>query len=279
MNLKRLMTRLRRPAQWGLYERYLTSALEKGYKVLGLEEWFLNREAYEGQRVLILRHDVDLKPASALRMARVEKSQGVSSTFYFRWSTADDRVIQRIKEMGSSVGLHYETLSRRLLVAGDEVRGPEIDLKEETIRSCFNELKKEVECFRRRWGPIHSIAAHGTPIMTRLKLSNQVLAPPASYPELGISFEAYDQRIEVGVDYWICDSADIPAVWSRGKSPDSAIAEGHRKILFNSHPHHWEAGWQYLLYGQVHRLYALSKPAWYRSDPFAFAWLDIRPRR
>src|SRR4029077_6277419 len=67
---------------------------------------------------LLLRHDVDQHPASALRMAAIERELGVLSTWYFRWRTANPRVIEAIAAEGHAVGLHYETLTRELLRKG-----------------------------------------------------------------------------------------------------------------------------------------------------------------
>ena len=75
-----------------------------------------------GERTLILRHDVDQHPASALVAARIERRLDLQSTWYMRWRTADPAVIDALRAAGGSVGFHYETLTRRVLGGGFDRR-------------------------------------------------------------------------------------------------------------------------------------------------------------
>jgi hypothetical protein len=67
-------------------EKYseLLDAIKKGYSTATVEQ-FLKGEYKEP--VIILRHDVDKFPPRAVRMAKLEKSKGISSTYYFRWDS------------------------------------------------------------------------------------------------------------------------------------------------------------------------------------------------
>lgn len=64
-------------------------------------------------RVVILRHDVDLRSYAALRMAETEASLGVESTYYFRVvrQSFDPMVISKVVDMGHEIGYHYEDLA------------------------------------------------------------------------------------------------------------------------------------------------------------------------
>ncbi|GAB4142564.1 MAG: hypothetical protein Fur0037_09820 [Planctomycetota bacterium] len=65
---------------------------------------------------LLIRHDVDITPWSALAMAEVEREEGVATTYYFRlhapyYNLLDGPstgVVREIASMGHEVGLHYE---------------------------------------------------------------------------------------------------------------------------------------------------------------------------
>jgi len=65
---------------------------------------------------LLIRHDVDITPWSALRMAELEHQLGVSTTYYYRfhapfYNLMDGAVLDSVKAvaaMGHEVGLHYE---------------------------------------------------------------------------------------------------------------------------------------------------------------------------
>lgn len=65
---------------------------------------------------LLIRHDVDITPWSALRMAQLEHSLGVHTTYYYRlhapfYNLMDGAVLDSVRavsSMGHEVGLHYE---------------------------------------------------------------------------------------------------------------------------------------------------------------------------
>lgn len=60
--------------------------------------------------VIVLRHDVDRKPKNALRMAQLEHSLGIKSTYYFRSKPCsfDRHIINKIASLGHEIGYHYE---------------------------------------------------------------------------------------------------------------------------------------------------------------------------
>jgi len=66
--------------------------------------------------LLLVRHDVDITPWSALRMAQLEHQLGVHTTYYYRlhapfYNLMDATVLDTVREvaaMGHEVGLHYE---------------------------------------------------------------------------------------------------------------------------------------------------------------------------
>ena len=87
--------------RWSEYRRFLELAGRHGYRIVSLEQ--LDRE---GRRdgvapTLILRHDVDQHPRSALTMAAIEDELGVRSSWYFRWRTAHPRSCPRLRNAAS----------------------------------------------------------------------------------------------------------------------------------------------------------------------------------
>jgi len=74
-----------------------------------MEEYLVNPE----HKFVILRHDVDERPYNALRLAEIENSLGIKSTYYFRIVKISNVhiVIQRIAELGHEIGYHYEDVS------------------------------------------------------------------------------------------------------------------------------------------------------------------------
>jgi hypothetical protein len=85
---------------------------------------------------LLIRHDVDITPWSALRMAQLEHELGVHTTYYYRlhapfYNLMDGAVLDSVRQvaaMGHEVGLHYEPgffLERGM----DPVAGTRADLR------------------------------------------------------------------------------------------------------------------------------------------------------
>src|ERR1700730_9346997 len=145
---RRRLSRTLSRARWGEYRRLLRIAMGQGYSMLSLESWLADPTLAAGAPRVLLRHDVDQHPASALRMAAIEADLGVRSTWYFRWRTALPRVVETIRAEGHAGGLHYETLTRELLRRG---LGP-LDA-EGLVPEARELLRRELEAFAERFGP------------------------------------------------------------------------------------------------------------------------------
>lgn len=96
-------------------------------------------EAKGLSQFVILRHDVEFSVTRALKMAKIEESIGIKSTYFFQvlssaynpFSNKHRDAIQMIQKMGHSVGLHAYISH----------------LKEGDIRSLNNELVKQKKMF------------------------------------------------------------------------------------------------------------------------------------
>jgi len=91
------------------YSELLIQLRKQGYAFQRVED-FTQQPL---NKVVMLRHDVDLRNYAALRLARVEASLGIKSTYYFRVvkQSHNPRVIRQIVEMGHEIGYHYEDLA------------------------------------------------------------------------------------------------------------------------------------------------------------------------
>ncbi len=72
-----------------------------------------NPEHRTPNKLIILRHDVDLLPQNSLRFARIQHELGITGSYYFRAVTEswDEDVILEIHGLGHEVGYHYESLT------------------------------------------------------------------------------------------------------------------------------------------------------------------------
>ena len=110
----------------------------------------------KAEPTLILRHDVDQHPRSALRMASIETKLGLRSSWYFRWRTAHPGVVGIAEAtIGFQVGLHYETMTRIALERG---------LHEEPSDGADRELPRSAARRARRLrAALRALPQHGAP--------------------------------------------------------------------------------------------------------------------
>ena len=93
------------------YKKLLKSFLEQGFYFKKFEEFNVNNNCQ-----VILRHDVDFSLDMAVKMASIEKELGVLSTYYFLLASDSYNLLSKnnsdsiefIKDMGHSVGLHFD---------------------------------------------------------------------------------------------------------------------------------------------------------------------------
>ncbi|MCG8606225.1 hypothetical protein MJD09_14720 [bacterium] len=86
---------------------------ENHYSIIRFDRYWRDRESYDKKhKIVLLRHDVDRFPRTALDIARMEANMGVYGTFLFRakpW-TYKPNIIREISSLGHEIGYHYETL-------------------------------------------------------------------------------------------------------------------------------------------------------------------------
>jgi hypothetical protein len=250
---KRFARTLARP-RWREYRDLLAHALSRGYRVISLER-FVERPPDGPQPLLVLRHDVDQHPRSALRMAAIERAAGIASTWYFRWRTSDPRVIRRIRADGFEIGLHYETLTRRLLETGR----PADAIDDALIKSCREELGVEIDAFARRFGPIASICPHGD---TRLAgVHNGVLMRDQPHGFAGGVIDCNEAMRGRDLAAWMTDRSTPDGGWGSDIDPTALLDAGSTPLLCLTHPNNWAAGPGLLLDRIVGALLPDSLPA------------------
>ncbi|MGO8906099.1 MAG: hypothetical protein ACLQMH_10800 [Solirubrobacteraceae bacterium] len=244
---KRLSRTLSR-SRWGEYRTLLRIALEQGYQVLSLESWLAEPEHAAEQPRLLLRHDVDQHPASALRMAEIEGELDVLSTWYFRWRTAVPEVVQRIRSHGHAVGLHYETLTREL-----QRRGLGPAEAEALIPEARELLQAELAAFAERFGPVRSACPHGD---TRMPgVHNGVLLLDEDWAAYGLCWDANAAMRAHRLDVWLTDRSGPEGRWKDGLDPLDLLIDRRTPILAVVHPNNWVSGpalwWDRALSGRL----------------------------
>lgn len=217
------------------YDLYIKLAKAKGYIVTDYEDYLTNYKDKD-VKVLILRHDIDIVSDGTKYMLEIEKKNNVKATYYFRWSTFNNPLIQEIHNAGFEVGLHYETLALYCISNDKYNIGPA------DIAKCKPLLIEEIKKFKRLTGiDIKTISSHGNPINKRIGIPNYVILLGQKYSDFGIIGETYDENIiRKYINSYICD-AEITKNdgFSYSKNPIDSILANDKVIEFLSHPNHW----------------------------------------
>lgn len=245
--------------RWGEYRRFLELARRHGYRIVSLEQW-----AGEGRRdgadpTLILRHDVDQHPRSALAMAAIEEELGVRSSWYFRWRTAHPAVVSALGKDGFDVGLHYETLTRNALK--NRSSGP---VDEAMMQSSRRELRAEIATFARLFGPLRSVVPHGDSRIP--EVHNAELLQGENCADYGIEFDANEVMRGQDLGHWLTDRTAAEGHWKDGIEPADLFAAQVSPILCVTHPNNWASG-PSLWLDRVLRAVLPSRPADLNRQP------------
>lgn len=171
------------------------------------------------EKIVLLRHDVDRKIQNALKMAELEHTLGIRSTYYFRYPyTFKPDIIATIHAMGHEVGYHYETLSK---ARGDHQKA--IALFEEEL-AAFREIPG---CE----SGITTICMHGSPLS---RYDNRDLWKHYDLKDYGLLGEAYLSMSTTtsfkGIHYF----TDTGRTWANRHSVRDAMRAGGLDANANS---------------------------------------------
>lgn len=91
------------------YKELLEVIKEENIKVYSVQEW-LDQKPSSG---ILLRHDVDRFPQNVFNLSKLEKSYGISGTYYLRKKKGifSKKMVSHLVANGHEVGYHYEDLS------------------------------------------------------------------------------------------------------------------------------------------------------------------------
>ena len=175
------------------YKSLLIALKKSDYEFVTFEHWC--KEKKNG-KIVILRHDVDLKAINSLRTAEIESELGISTTYYFRVIPQSNQpeIIKSIVRLGHEVGYHYEDIS---IFSG-------------SITHALSHFKKQLEYFRQYY-PVSTICMHGSPTS---KFDNRDLWKAADYHDYKVIGEPYFDFLNIkDVEYF----TDTARMWNGEK--------------------------------------------------------------
>ncbi|MFA7230399.1 MAG: glycoside hydrolase family 20 zincin-like fold domain-containing protein [Victivallaceae bacterium] len=236
---------------WSEYKKLLSELSKPKYKVLPLREF--NKDNSSDKVLVALRHDSDSHPLKALKMAEIEKTMGIKSTYFLLHSAkyygkvkdgviirneAIDELAQKLYNMGFEVGIHRD-LFNMMWNYQFEPRA-------------F--MKAEIAYYKNIGIPVTGSAAHGDMTTINRKLNEMWIYSEFGKKGLstvnGISYPYGEHKAtEFGVDYeayllkYTAGTGDIGGNFS-GRNLDELIKylgtlkPGTRFGLL-IHPEHW----------------------------------------
>jgi hypothetical protein len=154
------------------------------------------------KKVVVLRHDVDQLPHNSLIFARIEATEGIRGTFYFRAvrGSWDEAVIKEIAQLGHEIGYHYEDFS--LAAEGQKFwtknhlnlqdcktarRQDDGRLEKELADIAIESFNKNLQKLR-ELAPVKTICMHGSPMS---RWDSRLLWKYYDYHDFGIIGEPY----------------------------------------------------------------------------------------
>ena len=157
-----------------IYRALLETLKAKGYQLIGYADYLKDeRLTVNGERFVILRHDVDAKPLNSLRTAQIEHSLGAKATYYFRVGRESNKpeIIRSIAQLGHEIGYHYEDMS---LCNGD-------------VDQAWSHFQTWLDYFRQYYA-VETVCMHGAPTS---RWDSKDLWKHYDYKTLGIIGEPY----------------------------------------------------------------------------------------
>ncbi len=228
------------PDRFGAYRALLEAALKAGYRFETIEDHWARcrgQRPEPGEKVFILRHDIDSDPVAGEKLFDIEASLGIRSSYYFRLGTLDARLMDRIQAQGGEVSYHYEELATLIKAKGLRSRAEAVAHLPEATDHFEANLRRLRETFGL---PMRVVASHGDFANRALDIPNwALLEDRAVRSHLGIDLEVYDPAFMEAVTF---RSSDVghPRYW-KPVDPRDGLASDTPLLYLLVHPRHWRS--------------------------------------
>ena len=171
-----------------IYKMFLKAFLRGNYNHMSFYQIQKTiAQTFSDDKLTILRHDVDRLPINALKIAQIEKENGIKGTYYFRIvpESYDIEIMKRIAELGHEIGYHYEDVD--LTIKNEKLKIKNERDKEKLIDLAYESFCKNLEMLKKNFD-IDTICMHGSPLS---KFDNKIIWEKYDYRKLGIIGEPY----------------------------------------------------------------------------------------
>jgi hypothetical protein len=242
---------LEREFTYAEYDAFLGRLAAAPVRVVPVAE--LDEAPAEATGVLALRHDVDERLDSALRLAQLEHDHGLRATYYVLHTARyweDEGLIaslQRLHSLGHEVGWHNDLVTMWITTGSD----PRAYLTGELAR------------LREAGIAVTGVASHGAALCYRLGYHNNAFfsdfddeerpafpnsdsvdtergrlpIPKGRLADFGLEYEAY----HLDYDLYYSDTYVGTSRWHPAELNLGEVGAGHKAVVL-IHPCHWDEG-------------------------------------
>jgi len=202
-----------------IYRQLLIALQRNDYRSMTMQDYVIQQQAgFENSKIVVLRHDVDLRADRSLATAKVENSLGMKATYYFRVIPQSNQphIIQEIISLGHEIGYHYEDMS----------------ICDGNIDNALHHFDEHLAYFRQFYD-VKTICMHGAPTS---RYDGRDLWKKYDYRDYGIICEPY-LDIDYSQTFYLTDTGrqwDGYKVSVRDKIPvyqDQWVSQG---LVFHS---------------------------------------------
>ncbi len=169
------------------YTQLLKALQLQGFFFQTFEEFLTNpMEVEVKEKIIVLRHDVDLLPENSLQFAKIQAEFNIKGSYYFRavQESWDEEIIEEIASLGHEIGYHYEDID----LAISTIKNKSSKFKEEDLYDFAIDVFQENLNKLRKLYPVKTICMHGSP---RSKFDNKDIWEKYDYNDFGIIGEPY----------------------------------------------------------------------------------------
>lgn len=230
------------------YNELCAALVQAGYQGIGMSDYMTAPNRAE--KIVLLRHDVDSRPAHSLKMGEIENQHGLKATYFYRTvkSAFDPSVLKKMHALGHEVGYHYETLAQ----ANGNI-GNAISLFEQELARM------------RQFAPITSVSMHGSPLHP---YDNRDIWQHTTPDKFNLCGEVY-----LSIDYTnLTYLSDTGRTWH----PTRYNVRDHTTVP----PHYFVETTDDLISlirtTEIPRLCLLTHPERWQSDPLAWRTQQVR---
>lgn len=240
------------PSRLKEYERIIETALAHGYEHITLADYYdkLIDNALDKKRYFIHRHDIDTDIRTTKKMFKIEQKHGVKTSYYFRLSTLDIKLMKEINAFGSEASYHFEEIAQ---FCKDKhiKKKEEVLARMDEVKDIFKLNVKRIEeegAFKLR-----SVVSHGDFVNRALKIvNNEITHDKKLREELSLTCEGYDDSLMNSFDAYISDK-QYPIFYSPVNIFESIGKDD--VICLLTHPRQWNTNFYVNTKDNIKRIY------------------------